>query len=96
MPEWAGILKGHHELKLDSGIEDQLCRMGPSTIDRRSKQYRIGRKRRGGLSDHVNRCGYRNPVGISRGMGKGTTESRGSHSRYTAKVPFRDAGSGFG
>lgn len=46
MPEWVGILKDHHELNLNSSIEDQLCRMSPSTIDHLLKPYRVGRKRK--------------------------------------------------
>jgi hypothetical protein len=46
MPEWMQKLAYHNELKLETDIMAQLCRMSASTIDRLLRPYRVGRKRR--------------------------------------------------
>ncbi|MBM3157998.1 MAG: transposase family protein, partial [Chloroflexi bacterium] len=46
MPEILGVLKRHGELGINAGIQVQLCRMSPATIDRLLKPYRkIGGRR---------------------------------------------------
>jgi hypothetical protein len=43
LPEMVKVLRQHGEQIIDAAMESQLCRMSPSTIDRRLRPYRKGR-----------------------------------------------------
>jgi hypothetical protein len=47
MPEILGVLRHHGELRINSDIQAQLCKMSPATIDRRLRPWRRAGGRRG-------------------------------------------------